>query len=236
MSHAYPLRISTPHEEGIMQVSKSLTFQVLLDDTEMESLLYSLGSFQIFIVSQPVGSDHGLLEKDQFIQAYRSYSSSLKNGVLPEEKAIRPVFSSVWTKEDTTLYALGVGEEKFLIKALKPIIQLQLHHLSHSKVDGKFHAMVQGKESITWGLQFSYPQIFQHPKTKEYSKVGNTPDFPNTPLFLALSRFLRQNTLPTPMIVDGRRMNLSVRLGKACFPWINSHPRLSENAFQVYTS
>jgi len=236
MLHLDPLRISTPREEGVMEVSKALKFQVLLDEHEMAELLHSLEPFEIFIVSQVVGLDHGRLGKEQFLKAYQSYSSALKEGALPEEKTLRPIFSSLWTKTVDVLYAARVGEDKFLIKALKPIVQLQLHHLSYSPVDDKFHPMVQGRDSITWGLQFSYPQIFQHPKTKEFSKVLNTPEFPNSVLFLALGRWLRQNTLPTPLITGGdleNRVNLPVRLGKHCFPWINRHPRLVEKGFRV---
>jgi hypothetical protein len=233
---SYPLRISTPKEEGVMEISKALKWQVLMDACEMAELMESLGSFDIFGVSGVVGPDHGRLEKKTFLLAYENYLSSLKEGILPEEKTHRPFFSSIWSQEKSILYAAKVGEERFLIKALKPVIQLQLHHLSYSHVDGKFHPMVQAKDSITWGVQFSYPHIFQHPKTKEFSKVVNSPEFPNTALFLALGRWLRQNTLPTPIAPlekPGSRIILPVRLGKHCFSWINNHPRLVEKAFQV---
>ncbi len=227
------LRISTPQGEGVMEVSKALKFQALLDETEMEAFLQALGEFSIYQVSQPVGTDHGLIEKNSFLEVYSGYVRSLKDGILPDEKTVRPYFSSIFTKATDALYAMPVANEKFLIKTLRPIIQLQLHHLSYSEVDRKFHSMVQGKESITWGLQFSYPQIFQHPRTKEFSKVDSSPEFPNTALFLALGRWLRQNTLPTPLVAQEERVNLPVRLGKECFSWIHRHPRLVERGFRV---
>jgi hypothetical protein len=100
-------------------------------------------------------------------------------------------------------------------------------------LDGKFHSIAQGKETITWGLQFSYPQVFQDPKSKSFSKVTNTLEFPNTALFLAQQKWMRQNTLPTPLIVQGKKINLPVRLGKRCFSWIEKHPHLIEKGFQI---
>ncbi|MBS3904922.1 MAG: hypothetical protein KGZ39_06320 [Simkania sp.] len=216
-----------------MEVSKSLKVQVLLDVQEIRALLDALGPIQMFLVSQVVGKDYGRISKEQFLQRYASYVEGLKEGIFPEESVLRPYFSSIWTATEDVLYAMPVKEAGFLIKATRPVVQLQLHHLSYSEVDGKFHSMVQGKESITWGIQFSYPQIFQHPRTKEFRKITQDEDFPNTALFLEISRWMRQNTLPTPLLAKQSKVNLSVRLGKQCFSWIHRHPRLVEKQFQV---
>ncbi len=227
------LRLSSPQEEGVMEISKALKFQALLDIEEMQALLDALDPLHIFLVSQIVGKDHGRVGKQDFLRHYAFYIDALKNGTFPNEASIRPYFSSIFTAAEEILYAMPLGEDRFLIKAVRPVVQLQLHHLSYSEVDRKFHPMVQSKDSITWGIQFSYPQIFQHPRTKEFSKVVQSVDFPNTALFLALGRWLRQNTLPTPILEQEKRVNLSVRLGKGCFPWIHRHPRLVEKQFQV---
>jgi hypothetical protein len=68
-----------------------------------------------------------------------------------------------------------------------------------------------------------------------FCKVADTPEFPNTSLFLALSRWVRQNTLPTPIFDGAKRINLPVRLGKRCFSWIGNHPRLIEKGLYLYS-
>ena len=199
----------------------------------MWELFAALEPFAIYEVSRVVGKAHGKVEKEAFLQAYQSYVSALKEGRLPEETPLKPSFSSVWTTRSEALYAMPVGEEKYLVKAIRPILQLQTHHLIFSALDRKFHSVAQGMDTIPWGLQFSYPQIFQDPQTKDFSKVVDNDEFPNTALFLALSRWVRQNTLPTPMIDQGKRVNLPVRLGKRCFSWIERHPRLIEKGFSI---
>jgi hypothetical protein len=146
---------------------------------------------------------------------------------------VKHFFSSIFTTQRELLYAMAVGENKFLVKVLRPVVQLQMHHLLYSELDGKFHSIAQGKNTISWGLQFSYPQIYQDPKSKIFSKVIENSEFPNTSLFLALSRWVRQNTLPTPILNRGKKINLPVRLGKRCFSWVGNHPHLIEKGFQV---
>lgn len=227
------LKISSPQDEGVIQVSKALKVQVLLDEKEMEELFVALNDFEIYDVSRVVKETHGFVDKDTFLRGYSHFVGALKEGKFPDESLVKHLFSSVFTAKKELLYAMKVGEAKFLIKALRPIVQLQTHHLLYSDLDGKFHSIAQGKETIAWGLQFSYPQIFQDPKSKSFSKVTNTSDFPNTALFLALQKWMRQNTLPTPLIVQGKKINLPVRLGKRCFAWIEKHPRLIEKGFQI---
>lgn len=229
----WPLRSSKPDIEGVLRVSKSLKHQVLLDEEEMRSLLDALDPVLIYAVSEAVDSKSGFIEQAHFLQKYAQYVECLKNGVFPEERPLRRFFSSIFTTTPDLLYAMEVGHEKFLIKALKPIIQLQGHHFFVSSIDGVFHPMVLGEESITWGIQFSYPQIYQSPKQHDYAKVVDSSDFPNTALFNRLVKWLRQHTLPTPFIFDGKQTNVPIRLGKQCFPWINKHPGLIAKRIKV---
>ncbi len=62
--------------------------------------------------------------------------------------------------------------------------------------------MVLSRKSVTWGLQFSYPQLYQDPRTRQIFKVTDTPEFPNTALFSKLQKWIRSETLPTPFQVE----------------------------------
>lgn len=228
-----PLRISSPEQEGVLQASKWLHWQVLLDEREMAALLEELGSFSIHIVSTLVPQPHGLVSKEEFLREYKLYVNALKNGHEPNEKQCRPFFSSIFTKDKEALYAMETGG-RYLIKPLLPVVQLQLHHVFLSSVDGKFYPMVHSADSITWGIQFSYPQIFQDPSTGAFGKVDAGPRFPNTPLFAEIAKWMRKHTLPTPFVVNGQKVNLPIRLGKSCWEWIVHHPHLLRKNIGVY--
>lgn len=215
-----------PGERPLLQVSKWVKYPVLLDSEEMLSLLSSLGTFLIGVVSQKVLQKEALMSTQAFLDVYTEYVSSLQSGRVPREEVVRAAFSTVWTVSSEALCFMKVGEF-YLLKPARPVIQLQMHQFFYSEVDGAFHPMSLGPTSITWGIQFSYPQWFQDPKTGQISRVGNGEE--NTALFASLVRWLRSHTLPTPFCVNGKRINSPIRLGKNCLSWVNRHPQLAPN-------
>ncbi|MBA3720841.1 MAG: hypothetical protein H0W88_00395 [Parachlamydiaceae bacterium] len=219
-----------------LQASKWLTIPVLLDVQEMEKLISHLGNFGIFLVSGPVAASQAEIGHQDFINCYKKYIDALKKGEMPVQDVFwRTCFSSVWTVTSDVLYAISIEGDRQLIKAERPVIQLQPHKFDYSEVDGKFRSMVLGPQSIVWGIQFSYPQLFQN-DLFEVKTVNESPEFPNTTLFKLLQRWIRNNTVATPFIVHEKRTNSPIRLGKLCFDWINIHPQLLERGIRVFTS
>jgi hypothetical protein len=226
-------RLSSVHVEGVLSVSKWIKSQVLLDDEEMEALLKELAPLSIFIVSQPVTRDLYTVSSTDFLKKYRDYVVALKRGEVPQEAPLRPYLSSIFTATPEILYAQEVRPQSYLIRALKPVIQLQVHHFFVSDVDGRVHPMVLSDESVTWGIQFSYPQLYQDPKSCDFFKVNESTDFPNTALFMKLIRWLRRESRPTPLSFRGVKTYTPIRLGKKCFSWIHNHPRLVSKGIGV---
>ena len=132
------------------------------------------------------------------------------------------------------VYTVPVDGDRQIIKVKKPVIQMQAHRIGYSSLDGKFRPMVMGKESISWGIQFSYPQIYED--SGKVVKVNESDQFPNTARFKKMQRWMRRHTIPTPFLADGKRVNVPMRLGKQCLPWINTHPQLVEKNIGVSTA
>ncbi|MBY0529537.1 MAG: hypothetical protein K2P51_05030 [Rhabdochlamydiaceae bacterium] len=227
------LRISSPNEEGVLQVSKWLKYQVLLSQQEMKGLLEALKPLFIAVGSEPVTLDNALIAPEEFLRIYAGYVQALIAGSLPEDKLLRRTFSSLFTQDLEALYAMPVGKDKFLIKSIRPVIQLQAHQFFYSTLDGKFHPMVLGKESVLWGIQFAYPQLCQDPRTKRIAKVEMSSEFPNTALFSRLTRWMRDHTMPTPFVVNEVRTQAPIRIGRECLVWIESHPQLKQKGIHV---
>lgn len=223
-----PIEISTSDER--MQVSKSRKLPLLLDSDEMADLLNFLGDFQIFDVSRKVTAEKAQISNADFLKAYTSYVNGIKTGELIDEAPLRPYFSAIFTVTPDVLYAVPVSGEQYLIKAKRPVVQLQRHHFIYTDT---FHSGVMGTESITWGIQFSYPQLYLDPKTNAIGKVEKNPLFPNTELFQSLAKWVREHTSPTPFVVQGKIINQPIRLGKRCFGWINNHPALKAKNLHI---
>lgn len=226
------LRVGTGKELPL-QASKWLDLQLLVDVDEMKSLLSNLGLFKIFRVGAVCGVNEGELSMSTFLEHYGNYIECMKQGILPEEKQYRPVFSSIFTLADDHVFQIAVGNDRRILRVEKPVLQLQVNQIAYSSADGKFRGMVYGKENILWGIHFSFPQLFQDAATKEVFSVTNDAGFPNTALYRRLQLWTRQNTLPTPFSVGGQHINVPMRLGKECFSWINSHPQLAGSEISV---
>lgn len=221
-----------------MQASKWLEIQVLMSAEEMEALFThlqsALGLLRIYLTGIVTSAGRGEVDLQDFLETHRFYISALKESKVPEESKYRTLFSSVLSLSPEMLTILNVGQDRQLLRLVRPVVQMQAHSMGYSEQDGKFYSMVFGPDSIAWGIQFSYPQIFLDPDTKEVMKVVESPEFPNTALFRQIQRWVRYNTIPTPMQTPGGSVNLPVRLGKACLSWINHHPHF-KNRFKVIT-
>ena len=221
------MRLSHPKVEGHLQASKWLSHRVLLDTREMVSLFNALPSFLIYNVSELVALQDARILTEDFLAKYIDYITSLKAGLLPDEKVIKPYFSSAFSAKSDPFYAMEVKEGKYIIKAKEPVVQLSLHHFTFSEEQMAFHSMVHSKHSITWGIQFAYPQLYSNSITNDVIEVYKNPDFPNTELFKTLAKWIRGNTTPAPFMVGETPLNATFRLGKRCQSWIHEHSQLA---------
>jgi hypothetical protein len=223
-------------EDPPLQASKWLQLQLLMDEHELRHMFDSLGQFTIYKAGAICPTGHEEITKEDFIAVYGRYIELLKSSHIPSEGEFRAYFSSVLTCRADHLFLQPIDHSKALVRVKKPCIQLQMNRIAYSDSDGKFRAMLFGPQSIFWGLQFSYPQLFQDATTKEVFSIKEGDDFPNTALFRMLQRWTRGHTVPTPFLVAGKQTNTSVRIGKRCFSWINNHPQLQQRGIAVKLS
>lgn len=229
------LRISTLDKEGAFHASKWLKHQLLIDENEMKDLLEAVGSCYIGHASGPVDKNAAFMGREALLHRYCDYVRAIKEGAPVDEKELRRFFCNYLTYDLSALYGIALSGDRLLIKVAQPVVQMQFHHFFVSTIDGKFHSMVMTEESVHWGVQFSYPQIFEDPKTHLFSKVSESSAFPNTTLFKNMIRWLRLHTVPTPFIFQGVRTRVPFRLGKKCFSWIERHPDLKKKGIIVET-
>lgn len=224
------LRIVSQQSKIPYEASKWLKTACLLEVDEMASLLNTFGDILISEVSRVVDHPSGFISKGDFLGCYQKYIEGLKAQPLPES-SFAPYFSSVITYSQDTLYALEAASGKYLIRVEKPSLQLSHHKFAIS--DGEIHSNVHGKDCISWGILFAFPQLYLDPETKEIVKVQDPTQFPNVNLYKLLTKWIRENTLPTPFEFEGKKMNASIRLGKKCLSWINQHPQLISAKLRV---
>ena len=231
------LRQSTTTERPL-QASKWLDFPALVSPNELANLFKFLeesNPFFLYSCGVVCSKGKGALQKDELLSTYEAYIHQLMHGQTPDPAIYRKVFSPAMTLSTDALFTIPVIDDRQIIRVSKPVIQLQAHNIDYSPVDKKFHSMVFGLDSIAWGIQFSYPQLYLDNETGEVEIIKKSQAFPNSALFQLLQKWMRQHTIPTPFIAEGQLINVPMRLGKECLSWINRHPQLIQNKISVKT-
>lgn len=224
------LLLTSPKE---YQATQWQSVNVLIDCAEMKDLLDHLHSPLIYPVGSLQQKGVDALETQDFLDGYNQYIQALKEGRLPLDTLFRPLFATCWSLSSDHLYKMKVNDTHELIRIKKPVIQLQPHYFDYSFHDEKVHSQVLGQEAILWGIQFSYPGLYQDPDTHVVLKVKERDEFPNTKMFKELQRWVRNATSPTRFYIQDKVINTSIRLGIKCKEWINCHPQLIKKGYRV---
>ncbi len=229
------IRTSTLAHEGPLQVSKWVKIPVLLDDSEMETMLSEVekkvGPFSFYFVQGVCSEEQmALISTAQFCTCYATYISYLKEEKIPCVEELKGMLSPILTQDPEAVYKMVVGTHRFLVKASRPVIQFQPNNIRYSPEEGVFRTQVYSKDTFTWGVMISYPFLFQDNKTHE---LTSTHSFPNTPIFHEIQRWIRHFTRPTPFVVGGKKIHAPIRLGKNCFSWIHRHPQLKAQGITI---
>jgi hypothetical protein len=213
-----------------MNAAKWTKLPVLLSSEEMALLIEKIPDLKIFKIGQVVQKGNACLPIEAFMQDYNAYLQGLLKG---QDLYSKP-FAQVWTLDEKTLEFQAVGEDKERVVQVHPSVVVQPHHFKWDFLLNEPHSMTFGPDRISWGLQFSYPHLFEDPHTHDIVTVQD--QFVNTSLFRVVQLFIRHHTRPTPLIVNDKKMNLSIRIGHECFKWIANHATLREKGLYVQTS
>lgn len=220
-----------PNQAPNYMASKWLHIDLLVES--LESLFASLPDFMQFSTLGVHLRGANAIQRGDFSSSWQSYISDLKNGKVPPDSVLRFSATSLLTTNLEAIRALDIGDDKEIIIAYEPVLQMQLHRFSYSQLDHRFHSMAFGQNSISWGVRLSYPQLFQYPQTRVVEEALDAERFQNAKLFLAVRQWVRNNTQATPFNVDGTRINVPIRIGKECFSWINNHAELKARGLSV---
>ncbi len=216
----------------VLHASKWLQHPVLLEVEEMRALLTELGQFGIYNTDRISLLGDEKMPPEEFLEAYTYYVGELKAGRLPEDRYYRLAFSAALSASDQVFHVRPVEGGRQLLKAVRPVVQMQPHTFDYFPADNKFRSMVFGKQAVVWGIQFSYPQVYQDPYTRAFIDVAKSRE-PNTELFRRLQLWLRRETLATPFLLGGERRNAPIRIGRQVLPWIARHPQLAAKGMGV---
>jgi len=197
-----------------MSGARFIKIPLLLDAMEMKELLY-LAPYDLYQVGRVIEKEEMLFDKTLFLEAYAEYVEKLKAG----EKSFF-LLSPALSGDSRALQIMQV-QEKVLLRSALPLVQMQPHH-----IDAKLRSGVYGTDAISWGVQLSYPTLFQDPKTHQIEKVDGS--FVNTGFFEKIRRWVRAKTRAVTFAEGEGKVTIPIRLGKNCSSWIHHHAGLKQ--------
>ncbi len=212
--------------------SRFIAFPALLDISEMAAFFEGLSPTFLFNLSAPATSAHPT-PHEKFLSNYSTYIEALKCGDSQLMKVTSRLFNLLLTDRKESVYAIAIeGDERILLRQQLPALQLQAHSFRYSALDGKVHTQVYASDSISWGITFSFPQLFRDRATEEILEYKQA-HFPSRELFKKVAAWIRSNTLPVRFFVDGKRVTSTMRIGKKALTWINCSPMLKAAGIDV---
>lgn len=232
MSETFPFCISTLTKEGSLQASKWQHVRMLLDPVELRELI-GLISPCFFVNVAKIGKSHEfLIEAETLLTYYLQYIKSLQES--SEKPVDKTRFSLALSKTLDPFYAMAIKEDQFLIKMKTPAIRMQLfqwHYLEETK---QFITTAQLSQGLSWGLEFSFPQFYQDPKTYQPIEILKDLSNPNTQIFKQIQKWARSNTEPASFSLHHEKLIAPFKIGKKCLPWIQSYCSLRSRGWEVY--
>ena len=227
------MRISTPSKEGVLQASKWQHVRMLLDPSELREFFQHLNYFYLVNIAKVCKKEDVIVNVGIVIDAYSEYITALKAVDKFDDKQYRQTFSLALSKSLDPFYLMEVKEDCFLVKLTQPIIRMQLFSFHYIEEEKQFISTQNSKSSISWGLEFSFPQFYQDVDTCQPIEVLKDKDNLNTQVFKILQRWAREFTMPVPFIIHKNKHVAPFRLGKKCAPWINGYRTMQRHGLEI---
>lgn len=223
-----------PTEAPTFFASKWQHIDLLVEASDFEELFQST-SEPIFLFStmglQP--KDKNCISHSDFLSAWERYTSLLKEGEKVVDAEFRFFFTLALSYCQEAVRVLDFPDGRETVVPYAPIVQMQMHRMSYSVQDGKFHSQAFGPESISWGVRLSYPQLYQDPIKRSVENGFDEAVFVNARLFSRIRSWVRRVSLPVHFTVNGAKIMAPCRLGRDSFRWIDKHPDLVRKQLTV---
>ncbi len=223
-----------PNNKG-SRFAKWISFELLLHPEEMKDLLESFSGTLAFSLRKTAPLAEQRISFSSLLQDYKKYVLYLMNGEIPPVEFLQngnlyPVFT-----EDPMTLSYYPYKESGNIKMQKPSMPAKPVCLHFSPRDLSVRPVARNPEDILWGLQFSFPYLYQDSQTKKIETFRPS-SYPNHSLPKRMRSFIRERTVPTTFLYQSQKLTSSFRLGKKYLPYISKHPQLKRYSLSVHDS
>ena len=212
--------------------SKWITFDVLLDPSELTTLFQALPKHFILKMNAPKKEGEHLIDPSFLIEQYQNMIAPLKKGQSPNFDLIKKHLYLCVTAELSTIALFPLPNSLWQIKLQKPNLLIKPVSLYLSKVDQSLKSGLFNPDALFWGMRFAFPTLYQEPVSMSMHQLKD-PDYPNSELFKLFRSFLRQQTKAASFLMGSQKKTSTARIGRACQSWIEFHPQINHLELKV---
>lgn len=207
---------------------------MLLDPSTLEQIFSHLSPVYFVNLSVTNSEQELLFSKERVLAFYSDYIEQIKAGKEVDHLAVKKKLSLHMTKEPSSCYKMGLdGRDVYFVKEREPGIRVMLHQFAWDLENKETHSNVHGKGGISWGLEFSYPQIFGSSLGGDVIYLAKEKQRANTLLFTELKRLVRRFSKPVAFLLDGQRVQTTLRIDDGAKAWVGAHQGMKDHGIEV---
>lgn len=182
---------------------------VLFSKEDLEQLLILLRPFEFFNTSSVQTQQDDIMTEDRFLNFYERYLHHLFLDQPLDDKDIARMFLISLATSSSCFAKQELSHNRFLLKPIRPVIQLQPLGLFVSSIDKQIHAKTFSKEAQPFGIKISFPTIYEETQSHIIQEIK--PDDIEYEKFAAIRQFIRNQTKPLILIHKGEKKVYPIR-------------------------
>jgi hypothetical protein len=196
---------------------------------EWAHFFHDFPQLHLFRVASVVAKGKEEMEISEFLSIMTKFITEIESRSDIDIDPYRIPFSCALSPTISDFSVMHLPGERVLVKPREPVIQLRPLSLSMSP-EGALQTKSWGKDNIFWGIQLSYPQIFQDPQTKEI--VQALADHPNGKLFKEILKWFRLHTKPVSLAKRGKSLAFSLKVGAKSVYLLAKHEQIKKSIIE----
>lgn len=228
MHHKFEIVKVAP--KGGLMASKWLSLPLFITGEDLKDALDVLQDGILAPLGYLVDKECLEISKEIVLKSYAELLQSLLSGEALDRKKLRDLTLRIAFSEED-LYAYQAGENRFMVYERKPAIHMQPLFLSYSSEEKKFRSKVLGGDQIFWGVEFSFPQIYQDPFSQKMEESWNKTE--GSKKFKLLQKWSRRATKPAKFIIGAEEITVPFRKSISLDFKDIHHPQLKDKGITL---
>ncbi len=209
--------------------SRWVSVGLLMSAEEWKTFFQAFPRLRLYKVAAVVMEGAEELPFEEFYSLVESFATEIQTKLDMDLSSYRIPFSCALSESKESFTIQALPSQRVLLKPKEPVIQLRPLSFSISS-EGKIQTKSWGKNHICWGIQMSYPQLFQDPATQNIIQALS--EHPHGVLFKKVLHWIRHHTKSVFLKGQEKSAAFSLKVGKESVYLLSKHEQCRKNGVE----